>query len=73
VPEAGLEPAQRLAPPDFEYTKPSKLYFFNMMIILSIPYFLNTLGHTYFQIQSDANRQILKPIVTIQLQFEGVR
>ncbi len=44
-----------------------------MMIILSIPYFLNTLGHTYFQIQSDANRQILKPIVTIQLQFEGVR
>jgi hypothetical protein len=71
VPEAGLEPTQRLAPPDFEYLKPSKLYFFNMMKILSILYVLNTLGHTYFQIQSDANGQILKPMVAIQLHYSG--
>jgi len=73
VPKGGLEPPCPQGTPDFEYLKPSKLYFFNMVKILSIPYVLNTLGHTYFQIQTDANRQILKPMVTIQLQFEGVR
>jgi hypothetical protein len=73
VPEAGLEPAQRLAPPDFEYLKPSKLNFFNILKILSILYVLNELGHTYFQIQADTNKCILKPTVTIRLQNEGVR
>jgi hypothetical protein len=73
VPEVGLEPVQRLAPPDFEYTKPSKLNFFNISKILSILYVLNELGHTYFQIQADTNKCILKPTVTIRLQNEGVR
>jgi hypothetical protein len=68
VPEAGLEPAQRLAPPDFENLKLSNMDFFIYMISLKKWPNISVFNEREIQIQSDSITSILKPTGTKKAQ-----
>jgi hypothetical protein len=69
MPGTGIEPVHSQGARDFKYLPPSKSYFSKALIILENLVSLGLSGHIQSQIQSDANRCISKPIVTIWLQF----